>query len=60
MSLKNFGPLTVIGKGSFGTVYRGVRKADGKAYAIKAVAFDKLKDKEQSNALNEVRVLACI
>ena len=45
MSLNNYGPLTIIGKGSFAIVYRAIRKIDGKFYAIKKVPYNTLKVK---------------
>lgn len=36
------------------------RKADGKSYALKKVRIDYLSEKERSNAINEVRILASL
>lgn len=37
-----------------------MRKSDGAVYAMKKVKMEKLSEKEKSNALNEVRILASI
>ena len=36
------------------------RHADGQLYALKKVKMNNLSDKEQENALNEVRILASV
>jgi NIMA (never in mitosis gene a)-related kinase len=36
------------------------RKSDGKIYALKKCKIGKLKEKEKTNSLNEVRILASI
>ena len=48
------------GEGAFSTVYKVKRITDGKEYALKRVKMLKLNEKEQENALNEVRILASI
>lgn len=60
MSAKDFVVLNEIGKGSYSSVYKVRRVSDGKEYALKKVRLLALKDKEKSNALNEVRILASI
>jgi NIMA (never in mitosis gene a)-related kinase len=60
MSIKDFEILKDVGKGAFGTVSLVKRKADGKIYAMKRVKISVLNQKEQENALNEVRILASI
>jgi NIMA (never in mitosis gene a)-related kinase len=60
MSSKDFVILSEIGKGSYSSVYKVKRISDGKEYALKKVRLLSLKDKEKSNALNEVRILASI
>lgn len=49
-----------LGEGAFSTVYKVKRKSDNQEYALKKVKMGKLTDKEKSNALNEVRILASI
>lgn len=60
MSAQDFTILAEIGKGAYSSVYRVRRKSDGKEYALKKVRLQALKEKEKSNALNEVRILASI
>ena len=50
----------ISGKGSFGSVYKVKRKADGEIYAMKKVLITKLNPKERDNAINEIRILASI
>ena len=52
--------INKIGEGSFSSVLKVKRKIDGNIYALKRVKFAKLNDKEKSNALNEIRILASI
>jgi NIMA (never in mitosis gene a)-related kinase len=52
--------LLTQGEGAFSTVYRVRRNTDGQDYALKRVKMLKLSDKEQENALNEVRILASV
>ena len=58
--MNGFKILNKIGEGSFSTVLKVQRKKDGIIYALKRVKFAKLSDKEKSNALNEIRILASI
>ena len=58
--MEGFKILNKIGEGSFSTVLKVQRKKDGNIYALKRVKFSKLSDKEKSNALNEIRILASI
>lgn len=60
MSLNEFENFTLIGTGSYSSVYKVQRIADGKEYALKKVKMGGLSDKEKENALNEVRFLASI
>jgi NIMA (never in mitosis gene a)-related kinase len=41
-------------------VYKVTRLLDGETYALKKVKIMNLSEKEQENALNEVRILASI
>ena len=52
--------ISELGKGSYSSVYRVRRISDDKEYALKKVKLLSLKEKEKSNALNEVRLLASI
>ena len=60
MSLNDFEIIRELGKGVFGVVYLATRKEDNNIYAIKQVKFTDLKQKEISNSLNEIRILASI
>mmetsp|Transcript_42470 Transcript_42470/g.113700 ORF Transcript_42470/g.113700 Transcript_42470/m.113700 type:complete len:104 (-) Transcript_42470:768-1079(-) len=57
-SLKDFTGLKIIGKGTFGKVYKATRLEDNKDYAIKELRIGSMTPKEREDALNEVRVLA--
>jgi NIMA (never in mitosis gene a)-related kinase 1/4/5 len=50
----------VIGEGSYSSVFQVKRLSDGEHYALKKVKMDELSEKEKTNALNEVRILASI
>lgn len=60
MSVDDFDFLALLGKGSYSCVYKVKRKNDSKIYALKKVYMAGLSQKEQDNALNEVRILASI
>jgi NIMA (never in mitosis gene a)-related kinase len=60
MPLSEFQILNRLGEGSYSIVYKAIRFSDGLTYALKIVKISVLKDKEQQNALNEVRILASI
>jgi NIMA (never in mitosis gene a)-related kinase len=60
MSFKDFRVLESLGKGSFASVYKVIRKSDNKVYALKRVKIAKMSKKEISDALNEIRFLASI
>ena len=58
--MEGFKVLNKIGEGSYSTVLKVQRIADGNIYALKRVKFYKLSDKEKENALNEIRILASV
>ena len=60
MSFKDFKVVELVGKGSFASVYKVVRKSDNKFYALKRVKINKMSKKEIADALNEIRFLASI
>lgn len=49
-----------MGEGAYSTVYKILRKTDGKEYAIKSIKLANLSDKERENSINEIRFLASI
>ena len=58
--MEGFKVLDKLGEGSYSTVLKVQRIADGNIYALKRVKFYKLSDKEKENALNEIRILASV
>lgn len=59
--LSNFNIISLLGKGSYGCVYKVTRNNnDNTIYALKQVPFTNLKPKEKQNSLNEIRILASI
>ena len=58
--MEQFKIINKIGEGAYSTVYTVERFEDGKIYALKKVKIKKLTKKEQTNALNEVRILASV
>jgi len=59
-SLADFKNVKLLGEGAFAAVYKVIRHADRKTYAIKKVKLPSLSDKEKQNALNEIRLLASV
>ncbi|CAG9333616.1 unnamed protein product [Blepharisma stoltei] len=60
MSLKDFLLISKLGEGAYSVVWKALRICDNEVYALKKVSLGKLKPKEKSNGLNEVRILASI
>jgi hypothetical protein len=60
MSLKDFVIVSKLGEGAYSSVYKVQRILDSQVYALKKVKMNNLSDKEQENALNEVRILASL
>jgi NIMA (never in mitosis gene a)-related kinase 1/4/5 len=56
--LADFEILSRLGSGSFGTVFKVRRFIDENMYVIKNVRIVELSFKEQSEAINEVQILA--
>lgn len=60
MPLSDFKVVESLGKGSFASVYKVMRKSDNKLYALKRVKIGKMSKREIADALNEIRFLASI
>ena len=58
--MDEFEIIRKLGSGAYSSVYHVRRHADGLDYALKKVRIDILSDKERTNAINEVRILASI
>lgn len=56
--ITDFEVLSRLGSGSFGTVFKVKRIVDNNYYVIKNVRIAELSFKEQSEAINEVQILA--
>ena len=59
-SFNDFEFIRTLGKGAFSTVYLVRRKQDQRQYALKSITMEKLKENEQQNSVNEIRILASI
>ena len=46
----------LLGKGSYGSVYKVIRKSDNQEYAMKEVSLKDLSQKEREEAVNEIRM----
>ena len=58
--MENFEIITKLGEGSYSTVFKVKRKIDNQIYALKKVKLANLNQKEKTNSLNEVRILASV
>ena len=58
--MENFEILEKLGEGSYSTVYKVKRKLDDQIYALKKVKLLNLNEREKTNSLNEVRILASV
>ena len=58
--MQGFDILSKLGEGAYSTVFKVRRKADDRIYALKQVKLVSLNEKEKSNALNEIRILASV
>ena len=58
--MENFEILEKLGEGSYSTVYKVKRKLDNQIYALKKVRLLNLNEREKTNSLNEVRILASV
>mmetsp|Transcript_42288 Transcript_42288/g.68123 ORF Transcript_42288/g.68123 Transcript_42288/m.68123 type:complete len:551 (+) Transcript_42288:150-1802(+) len=60
MGLADFRDIQMFAKGSFGRVFKGVRKPEGKMYALKQLNVQRMSRREKEETLNEVRLLASV
>jgi NIMA (never in mitosis gene a)-related kinase len=60
MGIEDFQTVFKIGEGSYSKVYKVLRTADQKTYAMKKVPMKNISESERENALNEVRILASV
>mmetsp|Transcript_69849 Transcript_69849/g.221279 ORF Transcript_69849/g.221279 Transcript_69849/m.221279 type:complete len:160 (-) Transcript_69849:1345-1824(-) len=58
--LADFTVRSTISKGSFGTVYKVVRKADNRVYALKQIEIEGMNRAEREETIDEARVLASV
>ena len=58
--MNDFQIITKLGEGAYSVVYKAKRLVDDQIYALKKVKLLNLSEKEKSNALNEVRILASV
>ena len=50
----------MLGRGTYGTVYRAKRLSDGKLYALKEADVGSMTPVERQDAVNEIRLMASI
>lgn len=60
MSISDFNLIKELGAGSYGKVFKAIKKGDQQTYAIKEVKLSGMDKKDRENAVNEVRLLASI
>lgn len=58
MNLAGFKEQIVLGKGTYGKVYKAQRISDGVSYAVKVVNLGSLNHREREDAVNEIRLMA--
>ena len=58
--MENFEIISKLGEGAYSIVYKVKRKIDNQIYALKKVRLSNLTEKERTNSLNEVRILASV
>jgi serine/threonine protein kinase len=58
--LSDFDKLNLLGRGSYGVVYKVRRLIDNNIYVLKQIDLSCLRSKEQNNAIQEVQILASL
>ena len=58
MNLPGFIEERVLGKGSYGTVFKAIRKSDNSPYAIKVVNTIGMDRQTLEDSVNEIRLMA--
>ena len=58
MNLPGFVEERVLGKGSYGRVYKAKRISDGQSYAVKVINLRQLNHREIEDSVNEIRLMA--
>ena len=58
MNLEGFVEQEVLGKGTYGKVYKAKRITDGETYAVKVVNLSALNHREIEDSVNEIRLMA--
>ncbi len=57
MSVEDYNVLGLIGSGSFGRVYKIIRKADNKQLVWKEIHYGSMSDKEKQLLVSEVNII---
>lgn len=52
--MEDYEVLSVLGKGSYGKIYKATRKSDGLVCVIKQIGLEGLSPEERADTLNEV------
>ena len=58
MNLPGFVEQKLLGKGTYGSVYKAKRLSDGQSYAVKIVNLGALNHREIEDSVNEIRLMA--
>ena len=58
VTINDFNIDKLIGKGSYGSVYKATKKSDKCTYAIKKIKIINLNHYEKKYVINEIRILA--
>lgn len=60
MNIPGFIEEKILGKGSYGCVYKAKRISDGQSYAIKVINLKELRQREIIDSVNEIRLMASL